>query len=56
MRPDQTKKRKGMRFVSKVLTSQNPKNVYYVNKEQLERGYYMMALAGSLMIFYFLIS
>lgn len=48
----QQSKKDNVRFISKVLTPLNPKDMYYVNVEQQIKSYFGMILIGLFMVMY----
>ena len=48
----QRNRTKELRFIQEVKTSLNPKDLYYKNIEELIKYYFLMILAGIIMVFY----
>lgn len=50
------KRRDEVKFIKGILTPLNPKDIFYVNTENLIKEYYKMILVGMVMILYFMLS
>lgn len=49
-------KREEHHFIHEVLTSQNPKDIYYINIEEKTKQYALLMLFGMLLVFYMMIN
>ena len=52
----QTQKHKSdeLKFVTRVLNAQNPKDAYYLNQEECMQNYFWLFLVGLILVGYFI--